>query len=156
MKERIKEVRKKYRMTQEQFAGHLGIKRGAIANYEIGRNVPTDSVIALICREFSVSEKWLRTGEGEMTVQKPENELGVLMDKYHVSQGMKLLIGKLVELPPAQQEAVTDFIVGVAEEIAATGAGAHIPREKTIDELVEEYRKSLEEEKERKEKSEAS
>jgi transcriptional regulator with XRE-family HTH domain len=62
----IKELRKSLGMTQQEFADRLHIKRGAIANYEVGRNIPTDSVIALICREFGVSETWLRTGEGDM------------------------------------------------------------------------------------------
>ena len=44
------------------------MKRGAIANYEIGRNA-SDTAVALICREFGVSEHWLRTGDGEMFVQ---------------------------------------------------------------------------------------
>jgi len=66
MKERIKEVRKKLDLTQQEFADRIGIKRNTIANYETGRNDPVNSVISLICREFSVSEEWLRNGTGEM------------------------------------------------------------------------------------------
>ena len=65
MQERIKFLRKKLDLTQEEFAGRLGIKRGAIANYELGRNEPIDAVIKLICTTFDVDEKWLRTGEGQ-------------------------------------------------------------------------------------------
>ena len=66
MNERIKDLRKALGLTQQEFADRLGIKRGAVANYEIGRNTPIDSVIILLCREFRVNETWLRTGEGEM------------------------------------------------------------------------------------------
>lgn len=66
MKERIKEIRKKLDLTQQEFADRIGIKRNTIANYETGRNDPVNSVISLICREFSVSEEWLRYGTGEM------------------------------------------------------------------------------------------
>ena len=66
MTERIKELRKLLGLTQQEFADRIGVKRGAIANYEIGRNEPTVSVCSLICREFSVSEDWLRYGTGEM------------------------------------------------------------------------------------------
>lgn len=65
MHERIKSLRRDLKMTQQEFADRLHIKRGAVANYEVGRNVPADSVIALICKEFGVSEMWLRTGEGK-------------------------------------------------------------------------------------------
>ena len=68
MKERIKELRKALKMTQQEFADRLHIKRTNIGNYESGVSSPTDSVIALICREFGVSENWLRYGEGEMFI----------------------------------------------------------------------------------------
>lgn len=66
MKDRIKKVRKELDLTQQEFADRLCVKRGAIANYEIGRNEPTCAIISLICREFNVSEEWLRYGIGEM------------------------------------------------------------------------------------------
>lgn len=68
MGNRIKELRQALGLTQQEFADRIGVKRGAIANYEIGRNA-SDTAVALICREFGVSEHWLRTGEGEMFVQ---------------------------------------------------------------------------------------
>ena len=64
MNERIKRLRSKLEMTQQEFADRLGIKRGTLANYEIGRNEPIDAVISLMCKEFHVNEIWLRTGEG--------------------------------------------------------------------------------------------
>ncbi len=66
MKERIKALRKELNLSQQEFADELGIKRGTVANYEVGRNEPIDAVITLICRRFNVSEQWLRTGVGEM------------------------------------------------------------------------------------------
>ena len=66
MKDRIKKVRKKLDLTQQEFANRIGIARGNIAAYEVGKNAPSDSVISLICREFNVSEEWLRNGTGEM------------------------------------------------------------------------------------------
>ncbi len=66
MNTRIKELRKCLGLTQQDFANKLNIKRGTIANYEIGRNIPIDAVVSLICKEFNVNEKWLRSGEGEM------------------------------------------------------------------------------------------
>lgn len=77
MNERIKELRKRLNFTQQEFADRLSIKRGAVANYEVGRNTPSDSVIALICREFNVSERWLREGEGEMFL--PQDDADALM-----------------------------------------------------------------------------
>lgn len=74
MHERIKKLRKFYDLTQQEFADRLGIKRNTVATYEIGRSEPIDAVISLICREFHCSEKWLRTGEGEMIVPTTRND----------------------------------------------------------------------------------
>ena len=74
MEERIKELRKALGLTQQEFSERIGVKRNTIAQYESGRNAPIDAVVSLICREFNVSEDWLRTGEGEMFKPKSRNE----------------------------------------------------------------------------------
>lgn len=74
MNERIKKLRKALGLTQQKFADEIGVKQNTVAQYEIGRNPPTDTVISLICREFRVNEEWLRTGEGEMFIQLSRDE----------------------------------------------------------------------------------
>ena len=80
MKDRIKKIRKSRNLTQQEFADRLNIKRGTIANYELGRNEPIDAVITLICREFGISEDWLRYDKGRMEADvSRENEIATLM-----------------------------------------------------------------------------
>lgn len=69
MNKRLKELRKTLKLTQQEFANRIGIKRNNIACYETEKNTPSDAVISLICREFNVSENWFRNGEGEMFLQ---------------------------------------------------------------------------------------
>ena len=69
MNERIKAVRAALGLSQQEFAEKIGIKRGAVANYEVGRNEPIDAVVSLICKTYNVNENWLRTGDGEMFIQ---------------------------------------------------------------------------------------
>lgn len=66
MKERIKEVRKYYNLTQSEFGEKLGVKGNTITGYENGLRNPSEAIIHSICREYSVNEIWLRTGEGTM------------------------------------------------------------------------------------------
>ena len=73
-KDRLKKLRKAEKLTQQEFADKLGIKRSTISNYDIGRSEPSKSVISLICRTFSVSETWLRTGEGSMYIEEREEK----------------------------------------------------------------------------------
>ena len=74
MNERLKKLRKVLDLTQQEFADRLGISRGNIGSYEVGKSALSDAVISLICREFTVNEDWLRTGEGEMFIQMTRDE----------------------------------------------------------------------------------
>lgn len=74
MKDRLKHLRKSLNLTQQQIADKIGIKRNSYANYEVGRNKPIDAIIHSLCREFNVSEDWLRYGKGDMFRQKTRSE----------------------------------------------------------------------------------
>ena len=74
MGERIKELRKSLKMTQQEFADRLNIQRGSIASYETGRISPSNATISLICKELNVSENWLRNGEGDMFIPMTRDE----------------------------------------------------------------------------------
>ena len=68
MQDRIKKLRKALGLTQQEFADRIHVKNNTISNYESGSRSLSDAMIASICREFSVSEVWLRSGEGSMFV----------------------------------------------------------------------------------------
>lgn len=70
MNERIRRLRKTLDMTQQEFADKLGVKRNTVGQWECGINGITDQVAISICREFNVNENWLRTGEGDMFVER--------------------------------------------------------------------------------------
>jgi len=74
IKDRVKQLRKTKGLTQFEFADRLKISRSNIASYETGKNELSGAVISLICRTFSASETWLRTGEGEMFVPITRDE----------------------------------------------------------------------------------
>ena len=64
--ERIKEVRKTEKLTQQEFADRLNLKRNTVGSYEVNVVDPSDRTIKDICDKFGIREEWLRTGEGEM------------------------------------------------------------------------------------------
>ena len=66
MNNRIKELRTSLNLTMDAFGSRIGITRSAVSNIEKGYSNPSDQVILSICREYHVSEGWLRTGEGTM------------------------------------------------------------------------------------------
>ena len=57
----------KKKLTQIQFGKQFGVpSQSQMASIERGETKVSESRIMLICKEFGVSEKWLRNGEGEM------------------------------------------------------------------------------------------
>ncbi len=119
MNARLKELRNALNMTQQEFADKLNIKRGTIANYEIGRNEPIDAVISLICKEFNVNENWLRTGEGEMFAEVPaEDEYFKAVTQISKSND-KLAMQAIIEywkLDDVSKETLRNYIYKIAEK----------------------------------------
>lgn len=72
--ERIKDVRKSLNLTLEEFGKKLCVTKSTLSNIENGNRNITDRLIRDICREFDVSEDWLRTGSGEMFEQLTEQQ----------------------------------------------------------------------------------
>lgn len=127
MNERLKALRKKLGLTQQEFADRLKIKRGAIANYEIGRNVPIDAVLSLISREFGVNLEWLRTGEGEMFIASPSSVLDALAREFDLRQKDYVLIEKLVKMSPAERDGIFRFMQDVVDGARGCGANPDAP-----------------------------
>lgn len=74
MKERIRKLRKELGLNQTDFGSKIGVKQGTIAGYENGSRQPIDAVISAICKEWNVSENWLRNGTGEMHDKANRNQ----------------------------------------------------------------------------------
>lgn len=124
MNERIKKLRKDLKLTQQEFADALNIKRGAVANYEIGRNAPIDAVISLICKTFNVNEEWLRFGAGDMFLELPEEDEEAAYVSELLEDGendlyklIKEIMHTYHDLTPKSKEVIRDFSAALRENI---------------------------------------
>ncbi len=52
-------------LTLDQFGERIGLKKSALSLLENGKSNITDQTVKSICREFCVSEEWLRYGRGD-------------------------------------------------------------------------------------------
>lgn len=116
MKDRIRKIRRELDLTQQEFGDRLGVKRNTIATYETGKSSPSDAAVSLICREFNISEEWLRTGEGEMFIQKTEDEeiadlvydlLDPKDDEFYIA--VIELLHTYKDLTPTSQKVIREF-----------------------------------------------
>ncbi|MDE7053700.1 MAG: helix-turn-helix transcriptional regulator [Oscillospiraceae bacterium] len=71
---RIKKLRKALDLTQQAFAERIGVKQNTIALIESGKRNTSDQLLLGVCREFKISETWLRTGKGEMFIKRTAND----------------------------------------------------------------------------------
>lgn len=120
--DRIISLRKSQNLTQQQFAEKIGCSRTAVASYETDKRTPLDPIIAAICREFNVSESWLRTGEGDMLFPvTPDQKLAMALGHMvrNPQPSRKLLLRILMELP---EEDLDRFVEKIREIIQETDA----------------------------------
>ena len=118
MHNRIKEVRKKAGLTQQEFADRLGISRSNIGNYESGSRAPIDAAIKLICSKFAVNESWLRSGEGDPYIQlSRQAEIArIITQAMRASPQREALICALANATDQQILAIHDMIMAYAAE----------------------------------------
>lgn len=74
LSERIGELIKTLGVKKATFARTLNVSQAFVSQMCSGERAPSDRTIADICREFDVSEEWLRTGRGPMFVEKSRDE----------------------------------------------------------------------------------
>lgn len=71
---RVKIIRKEWGLSQVEFAKRLGVTNSHISGIEKGKTVPSDALIKLICKEYKISENWLKNGIEPM-MQEDEDML---------------------------------------------------------------------------------
>ena len=142
--ERIKKVRKELDLTQQKFADRLGMKQNTVATYEMNRTNPSDPAIKSICREFGISETWLRTGEGDMKAPGPEQSVDELIQEHGLDNLDRQIILEFIKLKPEDREAVKRYVRNLAQHLPAVEQAAQpMTIEQEVDQEVERYRQQL-------------
>lgn len=78
---RVRQAREHAGLKQEDIADFIGVARNTYTNYELRRAMP-QKYIAKFCEITKVSEKWLLTGQGNMTgesIQLTDKEIEDIM-----------------------------------------------------------------------------
>lgn len=80
---RIKHLRKEIlNKTQQDFGSQIGLKPNSVSDIESGKNNPTEQTIKAICREFAVSEDWLRDNKGDWQIRRTRSqEIGIFANE---------------------------------------------------------------------------
>ncbi len=113
--ERIRQVRKSYGLTLEQFGEKIGLKKSVLSRIENGYSMPQEQTLRLICRVFNISYAWLKDGVGEMTAESDEddavNRLMLGTDEFP-----KWVFRALAAMPPEGWDALRRVVEFLREE----------------------------------------
>ena len=143
-------------LTKTAFAKKINLSQPHISKIALGYTPPTDRTISDICREFHISETWLRTGDGEMFTSAPEAAADRLAKEYGLDDLGRQIMAAYLKLDESDRLAVGRLIQNIIGE--RTAPADPRPREEKpvtewtqeeIDAEAEEYRQSLLEEKRR-------
>lgn len=121
MNTRIKEIRNALNLTQTEFGERIGFSRPMVANLEgAGRAEVKDHAIHLICKEYNVNEDWLRTGEGEMFLEKTlDEEIATFIGRIQMDDTnnfKKRFISALSKLDEDEWEVLEKLVLNMCKE----------------------------------------
>ncbi len=67
----LQKARKSLKLNQKKFAEPLGVSGGQISLIELGKSGISEAILRLLELTYQINTNWLKTGEGEMFLDKP-------------------------------------------------------------------------------------
>jgi Predicted transcriptional regulators len=119
--DRVLQIRKENKMTQDDFAKKIKLSKNFVWMLEKGERVPSDRTISDICREFSISEEWLKTGNGDMYIIPIEEDALIISELIEKDSPVYDLVKSIIkiykDLDAKSQEVLEKFCVDLADEL---------------------------------------
>lgn len=146
--ERIKLVRNHFKLTMDAFGERVGLKKSAISLMESGRSSVSNSLRRAVCREFNISEEWLKDGIGgdNIIFEQSEDSASRFARENHLDEVEEVLIREYLRLDDKAKEMFRVYLKNVISELNLTHDMTAADKEPTIDQKVSDYRRELEEE----------
>lgn len=117
MNERLKEIRKALSLSQEAFGKKLGITGAGVSKIESGDRNLTEQMILAVCREFNISEEWLRNGNGDMFLDFTEDEFARAAASLSNDSFVRSLIVEYWKLDDDSKKLFRDFILKLSDNM---------------------------------------
>ena len=136
MHERIRILRKDYlKLSMEAFGRRLSVSRDVINNIEHNRLARPEqklSLIKLMCKEFSVNERWILEGELPIFQETPTSVMEQLKKEFQLDDFSYNLVYEYLKLDQPQRKAVRDFfyrVIELEENVDLIGEAPGTPEE---------------------------
>ncbi len=110
---RVKELRKELKLSQDAFGKRIGITGGGVSKIENGERTLTEQTALSICREFRVNYYWLTEGQLPMFTGTPENIVDEIADDYNLDDIDKKIIEKYLELHEDNRKVIKEYLKSI-------------------------------------------
>ena len=112
MNHRLKEIRTRLNLSQEEFGSRIGIKsRAHISSLESGSRNITDRIIKDLVSVYNVNEEWLRTGEGDMFNESDTFSLDDYAKQKKLTELEFNILKTYMELDPDVRKAILSTVL---------------------------------------------
>ena len=111
--DRIRALREELGLSQTAFGEPIGLSRDEVKNIEYKKTAPKEITIPLICKEYGVSETWLKDGTDPMHIKKDaDDDLEKIFDEIGVSddEGIKAIVKSYWQLSDSDKAAVRKMV----------------------------------------------
>lgn len=110
--ERVRQVRKDYKLSMDKFGAKINISSAAVSNIENAVTNPSKQTVSAICVRFGVNEQWLLSGDGDPYPNKSTKEelMEFVEDIISDDNETRLrFVMALSKIPPEQWQFIADF-----------------------------------------------
>ena len=110
---RLKELRIRLKLSQEEFGKKVGLSKSAICLYEQGKMTPSKSTLKLICTEYMINQDWIENGDGDIFIKDiPDKELKEAIETIVSAENApkKAIITKVLKMSDKEIELINGSI----------------------------------------------
>ena len=113
----MKELRKKLKMSQEEFGQRIGLTKASVSRIESNLSPLTERNAKAICREFNVDYFWLTEGTGEMFIEFPDVAIDMIVDDYKLDETDRILIETYLNASADERKYLKSFLQTFAKNL---------------------------------------
>lgn len=122
--DRLSELIDTLGLKKVNFADRIKVDQSYVTQLTSGKRNPSDRLLDAICREFSVNQTWLRTGQGEMFVETAQEDkiMSFMGDVMHGAPDFRRhLMSVLARMTPEEWALLEKKAWELVEEMKKAG-----------------------------------
>lgn len=108
--ERFRQLRQQLGLTMEKMGKMVGLTKGAICQLEQGQIPLSARHIKVLCLVYGVNESWLRTGDGDMFMDRAGKLMYTLENEWDMSTEDAAFAVKFISASADQRRRLLDAL----------------------------------------------